>query len=492
MFLMKRLFLLFVFVNVVIPYGQAQDNHYESDQLGSQNAILSGASISRWVDQTAVINNAATMIFAKEAGITFNTATARFENILFSNNVSEEFDLRSGSTLVFPGLIAWEIPSLQRAGQRTVGFSIYGRMHNRLRFDNRVILEENIIDDAEAPGNETFMGLYSLNSDIDEAVGTLGWGERLSDEWAFGLSTQFFFRNHKYVETFSATAIPDPAAQVEAVRNESNTSLQYNATLLQFKASVAWQKEDWNAGLILIAPTIQVYSSGDMLTEYSVINIRPSPGEPRGSYFANAYLTDTRTRYKYPFSIDCGVSRKLKNVHLSIAASWYAPLDRYSIFDPGSTVYMQPSELPDEIYKPGAFIVWSINRSVVNFSTSAVWQVSNSIGLMSGFRTDYHFSEIPGPEENVPGFQLSKKIWNRYHFNGGAEIRFKRSYWIAGVQYSNGRADDYPFPYSFSGITEGNFLHGEFASGSIRQNSLSFVLSFFIQFLQKEAKEKKD
>lgn len=491
---MKWLLVILLQSTVLLPFALAQDNHYESDQLGSQNAILSGASISRWVDQTAVINNAATMIFAKEAGITFNTATARFENILFTNGLGEDFDLRSKSTLVFPGLIAWEIPSLKRVGKRTVGFSIYGRMHNRMRFDNRAIFDANIIDDAEAPGNETFMGLYSLDSDIDEAVSTLGWGERLSDEWAVGFSTQVFFRNHKYIETFSATAIPDPdsASQADAVRSESNTSLQYNAALLQFKASLAWQKDDWSAGLILTAPTIRVWSSGDMLAEISVVNIRTAHGEPRNSYFANTYLSDTKPHYKYPFSIDAGVSRKLKNVHLSIAASWYAPIDRYTIIDPGSSTYLHPPAGQNVIYSPRLFEVWSINRSIVNFSSSAVWQVSKSIGLMSGFRTDYHFSEIPDPEENVPGFQLSKKIWNRYHFNGGAEIRWRRSYWIVGVQYSKGKSDDYQSPYSFNGATEGNYLQGEAAYGSIRQNSLSFVLSFFIQFQQKEEREKKE
>lgn len=472
----------------------AQDNHYESDQLGSQNAILSGASISRWVDQTAVINNAATMIFAKEAGITFNTATARFENILFLNGLGEDYDLRSKSTLVFPGLIAWEIPSLQRVGKRTVGFSIYGRMHNRLRFDNRSIFDANIIDDAEAPGNETFMGLYSLDSDIDEAVGALGWGERLSDEWAIGLSAQVFFRNHKYIETFSATAIPntDSVSLTGEVRSESNTNLQYNATLLQFKASLAWQKNDWNAGLILTAPTIRIWSKGDMLAEISILNIRVNPDEPRGSYFANTYLADTKMHYKYPFSIDGGVSRKLKNVHLSLAASWYAPLDRYTITDPNNVAYFQPSDEQNVLYNPRLFEVWSINRSVVNFSGSAVWQISSAIGLMSGFRTDYHFSEIPDPEENVPGFQLSKKIWNRHHFNVGAEIRWRRSYWIVGAQYSKGKSDQYPAPYSFNGITEGNYLQGEPAYGSIRQNSVSFVLSFFVQFREKEERAKKN
>src|SRR5262245_56550317 len=124
---MNRFFLLPLFVFRVTLFLHAQDNHYESDQLGSQNAILRGASISRCVDQTAVINNAATMIFAKEAGITLNTATDTFENIFFKDGLGKGLDLKTNNTYIFPGLVAWEIPSLERVGERTVGFAIYGR-----------------------------------------------------------------------------------------------------------------------------------------------------------------------------------------------------------------------------------------------------------------------------------------------------------------------------------------------------------------------------
>ncbi|HRI59441.1 MAG TPA: hypothetical protein PK228_06950 [Saprospiraceae bacterium] len=491
---MKRLLLPLQFVYTVISFVQAQDNHYESDQLGSQNAILCGASISRWVDQTAVINNAATMIFAKEAGITLNTATARIDNILFLNGLGDHFDLRSNSTLVFPGLIAWEIPSLKRVDQRTVGFSIYGRMHDRLRFTNRAVFDANVIDDAESPGEEVYTGLYALDSDVDEAVGTLGWGERLSDEWAIGFTTQVIFRNHKYSESFSATVVPNPdsAMDMDAVRGETNTSLLYNATLLQFKASVAWQKDDWSAGLIVTAPTIRIWSAGDMLAEINLINMRVHPDKPRNSYFANTYLSKSKPRYKYPFSIDGGVSRNLNKVQFSVAASLYASLARYTIFDPDEETYLQPPGGDNVIYSPRLFEVWGINRSIVNFSTSATWTLSDMASLLFGFRTDQHFSEIPPAEENVPGFQLSKKIWNRYHFNGGAEIRWRRSFWILGVQYSRGRADNYPTPFSYSGATEGNFLQGEPGYGTISQNGVSFLLSFFIQFQRKEDRKKED
>jgi hypothetical protein len=96
--------------------------------------------------------------------------------------------------------------------------------------------------------------------------------------------------------------------------------------------------------------------------------------------------------------------------------------------------------------------------------------------LMGGLRTDLHYAEFIEP---IPlGFQLPKKIWNRYHFNVGASLNGKRSRWIFGMQYSHGQADDYRQPYSFDGAAENNLLQGERSKGSIRANGLTGIVSF--------------
>lgn len=485
---MKPVFIALFIKICLLSSLPAQDNHYESNQVGSKNAILSGASLSRWVDQTAVINNAATMIFAKETGFTLNTATASFEDILFQNALGEGFNLESSSLLVFPGFIALEIPSLQRKGKRAVGLSVFGRNHDRLRFTNRVTLSHNIIEGEESPGQEQFTGLYSFDNDSDETAIAMGWAERLSDEWAFGFATQVFFRNQKYQETFSATVITNPSANAEedVIRSESGVNVKYSATLLQFKGSLAWQNAGWSAGLTITAPTIGIWSEGSMLAQIGLINMRVSPDSARGSYFANAYLPQSKVRYKYPLAIEGGVSKQIENVQISVAASWHAPLKRYLVMDPAAATEFQPDGEANALYDPRLFEVWSINRAVTNFMTSAVWQISDATGLLFGFRTDYHFSEFPDAEENVPGFHLNKKIWNRYHFSSGAEIRYRRSLWIVGIAYSMGAEDNYPSPYRLTGVNEGNFLQGDYGTGSIRQKGLSFVLSFFFQFQQRE------
>ena len=484
-FPMKKYLLLFLYIFGWLPWLMAQDNHYESTQLGSQNAVLSGASLSRWVDQTAVINNPATMIFTSGPGLTFSTASAGFEKIKFTDGLGEGKDIESNTTIIYPGLLAGEIPFLKQEGNRTVGFSIYNRNINRLRFTNRITEEANIIDDSDSPGTETYVGLYSLDSDVSESAAAVGWAQRLSTHWSFGLTTQVFFRNQKYREKYSSTAITHPESEpsVDVVGAKSDISLQYSATLIQFKAGLNWQKADWSAGLVVTGPSVRIYSSGDMLAEITLDNVRVNGIGERRSFFANAFLNKLNPRYKYPFSVGGGLSKKIDKVHLSVAATWYASLKRYVIMDPGSSPFLQPPSDINLLYTPRFLEVWASNRSVVNTSVSGVWSVNDRTNLLFGFRTDQHFAEFADP---VPyGFQLSKKIWNRYHISAGAEINWRRSYWIAGIQYSRGQADDYRQPHSFDGVTEGNFLQGESGRGEIRQNGLTLLLSYFLQIQRK-------
>jgi hypothetical protein len=482
---MKRLFPLLLFTSGVFHYVRAQDNHYESTQQGSQNAILSGASISRWVDQTAVINNPATMISSEGAGITFNTAAIGFDHIRFVRGLGPDIDLQSNSTVIYPGLFAGELSSLRKEGKRVVGFAIYTRNIDHLRYTKRVTGERNIIDDAESPGPETLLGLYSIDSDISESAGSIGWGQRISDAWSFGVAALVFVRNHRYRENISTTIIAHPEANplVDVVGAETDINLSYWATMAQLKTGLSYKSETWSAGLVIVTPSIRFMSGGDMLADMNLTNIRVAPDIKRSSYFANAYLEDQKTRFKYPLSIGGGVSKKLHKAYLSVAATWYAPVKRYLIMDASNNPYLQPPSEENVLYTPQFLDVWNSNRSIANVSFSAIWNASEATNLLFGFRTDHHYAEIP--ETDPPGFQLNKKIWNRYHFNTGAEIRWKRSYWLVGVQYSLGKADNYRQPFSYDGISEGDFLQGKRGNGDIRANGLVFTLSFYFQIGKK-------
>ncbi len=475
---MKRLVLLTGCFCALCPSLYSQDNHYESLQLGSKNALLSGAALSHWVDPTAVVHNAATMMDAKEAGIAFNSTTGGFDKIRFDNGLGEGVDIKTSDFQLYPGLIAADLPLFKQADKYRLGIAIFARVSDRTRFTNRGTRTDNIINDVEMPGSETYIGQYTLDIDVRETTAAMGWATRLSEHWSAGVTAMALIRNQRYRENFNANAIADPALSptVDVVSSESDISMKLNYILLQMKGSLAWKNGPWNLGFVLTAPSMKLYSGGDMLAQIELTNIRPIDSLNRRSYFASTYLEKLKPKFKYPISLSVGVSRSFENVVLSAAGTFYGNIDRYLVVDPGDASFLQPPTENNIIYTQRFLEVWASNRPLVNSSISAEWMLNPRTSLMGGLRTDLHYAEFIEP---IPlGFQLPKKIWNRYHFNVGASLNGKRSRWIFGVQYSHGQADDYLQPYSFDGAAENNLLQGVRSKGNIRANGLTGIVSF--------------
>lgn len=148
---MKNQILFRIFLILFCATGlSAQDNHYEGLQLGSQNAILSGAAVSRWVDQTAVVLNAATMMNAKEAGITFNSTTGSLDFIQFENGLGSKTDIKTDDAQLYPGLVAAELPFFENPQKNRLGVAIFARIADRTRFTSRYESELNILNDSDA------------------------------------------------------------------------------------------------------------------------------------------------------------------------------------------------------------------------------------------------------------------------------------------------------------------------------------------------------
>ncbi len=460
----------------------AQDNHYEGLSLGFRNAILSGAGISRWVDQTAVVNNAATMMNADNAGFTFSSTTGGLDLIRFRDALGNDIDIQADDAQLYPGLLAADLPVFRNRDKHRLGIAVFNRISDRTRFTQRVDQSLNIINDLEAPGNEAFIGQYVLDIELRETNAAMAWATRLNDRWSAGLTLMALLRTHRYRENAAVTLIADPGLQpaVDVVSAESDISLKMSPSMLQLRGSLAWKNGPWNAGFIFTLPSILVLSSGDMIAQISLNNVRADSLSPRRSYFASAYLEKQRPAFKYPLSCSVGLSRAFESGALvSASATWNGAISRYAIFDPGDTPFLQPPSADNLIFTQRFLEVWSSNRALLNGALSAEMPMTPSFSLLGGIRSDLHYAQIQDPRP--PGFQLAKKIWNRYHLCAGAAIQKKRSNWIVGLQYTHGGSRSYPQPFNFDGVTDNQFLQGQRSRGTVVQRGLMGTVSF--QFL---------
>ncbi len=151
-----------------------QDNHYEYIPLGSRNSILPNSGLSRFEDQAAVIFNPATLSYAQGSSFTFNTTAVGLSNIKFENGLGQGFDIRYGNFSLLPTVAAGVLKPKKNEKDWVLGYGIYHRIKDKLRFTNRNQSNLDVINNLESPGEEIYIAQYNLGHEVDEVGLFLG------------------------------------------------------------------------------------------------------------------------------------------------------------------------------------------------------------------------------------------------------------------------------------------------------------------------------
>jgi len=478
---MNKIFLSIAFFLSSFMVINAQDNHYEALQLGAKNSILSGATISKWQDPTAVFQNPATLSQTVGNSISFNTAAFTIYKVKLENNLGDKYTKKSSSTRFLPSLVGGDFRANKGESDWVWGYAIYHRNRDNLRFTNRIENNQNIINDAESPGNENYVGQSKLETEFDETAGVFGFGKKLNDRWSFGASFNGIFRTQDYRNAFTGNAIPDPAnnPSIDLVASNSDIDVTYSKALAQLKFGLAYQHNGWNIGLTVMTPSVGIYGSGEIVADISLTNIKLPQNTGRKNYIASTRLAKMKPTFKYPLNVAGGITRQFTKIQLSAAATWYAPISKYVMLDPGDAVFVRPPSDQNVLATKNFLQVWSVNNSVVNVSFSADWILKSNLHLLFGYALDQAYSEDK-PEE--PGFQLATKFWDLTHLNAGVQFIRAKSNWIIGFQSAFGKNSHYRQPRSLDGPTEENFLQGHPNMGIIKYTSTGIIISYSLKF----------
>jgi len=459
----------------------AQDNQYEVLQLGARNAILSGTSVSKYQDGTAVYQNPATLTQATSNMISFNTAAMSSENIKFKNAVGKEYTLKSSATSFLPSLIGGDWKPRNRETDWVIGYAIYHRNRDKFRFTNRVEESKNVINDVESPGEEDYIAQYTIQSEYDETAGVIGIGKKLDEKWSVGASFNGIYRNQEYREVFTASVIPrlENNPTIDVVSSSSDISVYYNKAMAQLKFGVAYQDKGWNLGLTLMTPSIGVYGSGEIIADINLTNIKLQNDSTRKNYLASTRLEKLKSTYKYPLSIAFGITKQFPRVQYSICGTWYSAIDKYTILDPGDAVFIRPSTDDNVLVTKNFLQVWSVNRNVINVSASLDYTFRDNLHFLFGYALDQQFNkEMP----NEPGFQLAKKTWDLHHFNAGVMLIRPKANWIIGVQTAFSKNDEYKIKRSLNNPSEDNLLQGGLSIGTAQSVLTGLIISYSFKF----------
>jgi hypothetical protein len=467
--------------------ASAQDNHYSWMQYGSRNSILYNAGLSRFEDQSAVIMNPATLAEALQSSFNFNTNVVSFNKITFEDGLGKGFTVKNDNLNVLPSMASGVMKPKDPSKKWTLGYALYHSNTDVLDFSDRSERREDLLPEAEGPGEENYLAQYNLENKIDEFTGVIGMGWKLGDHWAFGASQSFTYRNQDYREAFGAYVITDPAlnAPVDLVGSNQDYTIKYNTLFTNTKLGFTYKGEKWDLGFTVSTPTLRIMGSGKILADLSLTNVRlaSNPAVPRSNFLANGQIEDIKAKYKYPVNASLGASRLFGNLRLYGAVQWYGAINEYTVIDPGDASFIQPPSADNVLYTSQLLRAWSSNRSLINGSIAADWALNPTNHLLFSFRTDHHYASI---DRSIEGNNLAVKQWDNYHFTIGNQREFKTSVWVVGLRFNYGVNNAFPQPASFNDPTEGNFLQGNRNTGRIKSAGIQLMLSYTFKFGNKD------
>jgi len=478
---MPKLRFLTTLLGAILLSGilRAQDNHYEYLKTGSRNSIIANAGLSRFEDQAAVIVNPATLSYAMGSSFSLNTTAVGFSNITFRNDKGQGFNINYGNLNVLPNMAVGVLKPKKNEKDWVMGYGVYHRMNDKLRFTDRQESKIDVLDDSESPGLETYIAQYNLAHQIDEISAIIGAGWNISEHVAIGFSQIFTYRTEEYQEVFSASALPPRGggATIEPVSGMSDFYARYYKIFTQTKLGMAIQLPKWDIGLTFGLPSVGIMGTGEVMSEAILNNIRlmDDLNRPRSSYFANGRADEIKPKYKYGLSAGLGVSRAFGKLRLYTAVNWYEGLKAYTVLDPGDVGFFQPVTDSNVLYTDDFLRVYAKSKSVVNASIGADWSYHGTKHLLFSFHKDGHFAQQDDAEQ---GKQLAVKRWDNYHIAIGTQQTFFRSDWMIGFRYSFAKVNNAPEPYSFEDPTERNFLRGDRQTGVLKATSFQFMLSY--------------
>ena len=440
---MKNSGLSFFFLFLLAATMHAQDSHYWTQQFGTRSALLGGAVLGGAEDNTMIYYNPGALGLLDESSISINANAYRVENIKVENALGNEEDFQSGQLGSVPLLAGGMI----RTGSEKwkVGYAFIAPVDFKFKGVARVDGNYDLVEDSESPGLEETVGEASLNNKTSELIVAMGIGHRINENWSVGLSNLFTVRSLNYQSSLSTYIFLNqgeaPLIGTNILQNADYYNVRYAA-----KLGVVYQKDKWDVGLTLTTPSLNLFGQGSVASNIAIRNLKVID-DNRISGVASARQAELKTKFKSPFSVALGTNYSFGRSHLGVAVQYFASTDIYDVMEPAPGSFVRPIDLAPQLQSDEFLSLQAAAESVFNIAVGYEYEVSESLSILGGLRTDmsYYNEDL----NEVVGIKPTISSWDIYHFTGGVTFNRKNSSLSLGLLLSGGTNDSYEQTGSF-------------------------------------------
>ena len=422
---------------------QGQDSHYWTQQFGTRTALMSGAVLGGADDNTMIYYNPAGLGFLDESSISINANAYRVENINVENALGNAADFKSNKLGSVPLLAGGMI----RTGSEKwkVGYAFLIPVDFNFKAIARADGNFDLVDDLESPGNEETVAEASVTNRTQELMLAVGIGHKINENWAIGISNMFISRSLDYQRSLSTYIFLNDSQNSLVGGNVLQNADYFNVRYVA-KLGVMYQKDQWDLGLTLSTPSLNLFGKGTVASNIAVRNLRILDDE-RISGVATDRQSELKTTYKSPFSVALGVNHTFSRSQLGVALQYFAGIDIYDNMKPVAGSFVRPIELASELQSDEFLEIQSAAKAVFNVAIGYEYRMNDSFSILGGFRTDMSYFDKQVNEGT--GIKPTISSWDIYHFSGGVTFRRKNSSLSLGLLLSTGSNDSYEQTGSF-------------------------------------------
>ncbi|MGB5191040.1 hypothetical protein [Robiginitalea sp.] len=440
---MKGLHPYFLLLILFASSIHAQDSHYWTQQFGTRSALLGGAVLGGAEDNTMIYYNPGALGFLDESSISINANAYRIESIRVENALGNEADFQSSKLGSVPLLAGGMI----RTGSEKwkVGYAFISPVDFNFKGIARAEGNYDLVDDSESPGLEETVAEAAVTNKTSELIVAIGLGHQINENWSVGVSNLFTVRSLTYQKSFSTYVFLNQDENSLVGTNFLQNADYYNVRYAA-KFGVVFQKDDWDVGLTLTTPSINLFGQGTVASNIAVRNLKLID-ENRISGVATARQAELKTKYKSPFSVALGTNYTFGRSHLGVAAQYYAGIDIYDVMEPAPGSFVRPIDLAPQLQSDEFLSLQSAAESVFNIAIGYEYEVSESLSILGGVRSDMSYFNQDLNE--FAGIKPTISNWDIYHFSGGVTLNRKNSSLSLGLLLSAGSNDSYEQSGSF-------------------------------------------
>ncbi len=466
--------LLLLFM-IIFSETQAQDTHYNTVQFGARSALMGGAVIGNVKDNTAVFYNPAGMGFIDSSTLSINGNAYQFDNIRIYNAIGQKKDFKGSSLGSVPLFVGGMFSKSDK--KLKIGYSIMSAVDFSFKATARIDDKLPVVDDAESPGTEEFIGQASISTKLSELVFGVGGGYRLSDKWSIGLSNLFTIRslsfNRATYSRFFLNQSGTPLVSSSFVRNADYFNVRYVA-----KLGINYQDKNFSAGLTINTPSIGIMGSGTIAADVIGTNILFKGA--RTTLLANDRQEKLKSTFKSPLAVTAGVNWSIRKSSFGIAVQYFGSTGIYDVLKAKPSAFVRPADLNTSLGSEEFLRLKAAAKSVFNFAIGYEYMLKPDVILSASFRTNQSYFD---KELNKSvGIKSDVATWDVYHFAAGSTFTRGRSKMSVGLLYSRGTDNSREQNGNLENPDEGNFLQGSTTITKATYSSIGLLLGYTFAF----------